>query len=72
VDTAIVGMSTLQEVEMNVEVSEDSPPLTGEERRLLEEISERIQHEGRLKFSGKITRSHAEGVTRVILANIKK
>jgi predicted aldo/keto reductase-like oxidoreductase len=72
VDTAIVGMSTLQEVEMNVEVSKDCPPLTEEERRLLKEISKRIQREGRLKFSGKITRSHAKGVTRVILANIKK
>jgi aryl-alcohol dehydrogenase-like predicted oxidoreductase len=71
VDTAIIGMSTLEEVEENVEVANSCEPLTDEERDLLREISERIQREKRLKFSGKITQSHAEGVTRVILSNIR-
>jgi predicted aldo/keto reductase-like oxidoreductase len=71
VDTAIIGMSTLEEVEQNVEVANNFEPLTEDERRLLKEISERIQREGRLKFSGKITQSHAEGVTRVILSNVR-
>jgi aryl-alcohol dehydrogenase-like predicted oxidoreductase len=70
VDTAIIGMSTIEEVEMNVEVSENCEPLTEDEMALLRGIAERIRDEGRLKFSGKITRSHAEGVTRVILRNI--
>jgi len=71
VDTAIIGMSTLEEVEQNVEVANSCEPLTDEERSLLREISERIQREKRLKFSGKITQSHAEGVTRVILRNVR-
>jgi len=71
IDTAIVGMSRLEEVEENLRIAEDPEPLTDEELRLLEEISERIQREGRLKFSGKITQSHAEGVTRVILSNVR-
>lgn len=70
VDTAIIGMSTIEEVEMNVEIAENTEPLTDDEMALLRSISERIRDEGRLKFSGKITRSHAEGVTRVILQNV--
>ena len=71
VDTAIIGMSTLEEVEENVEVANNCESLTDEEKDLLREISERIQREKRLKFSGKITRSHAEGVTSVILRNVR-
>jgi aryl-alcohol dehydrogenase-like predicted oxidoreductase len=71
VDMAIIGMSTIEEVEENVEVANDCEPLTDEERSLLREISERIHREKRLKFSGKITQSHAEGVTSVILRNIR-
>lgn len=71
VDMAIIGMSTLEEVEENVEVANSCEPLTDEERSLRREISERIQREKRLKFSGKITQSHAEGVTRVILRNVR-
>jgi len=70
VDTAIIGMSTVEEVEMNVAIAENTAPLTIDELVLLREISERIKEEGRLKFSGKITSSHAEGVTRVILQNV--
>jgi predicted aldo/keto reductase-like oxidoreductase len=71
IDTAIVGMSRLEEVEENLRIAENPEPLTDEELGLLREISERIQREGRLKFSGKITQSHAEGVTRVILSNVR-
>ena len=71
IDTAIVGMSKLEEVEENLRIAEDPEPLTDEELKHLREISERIQIEGRLKFSGKITQSHAEGVTRVILSNVR-
>jgi predicted aldo/keto reductase-like oxidoreductase len=71
IDTAIVGMSRLEEAEENLRIAENPEPLTDEELGLLREISERIQREGRLKFSGKITQSHAEGVTRVILSNVR-
>jgi len=71
IDTAIVGMSKLEEVEENVRIAEDPEPLTDEELKHLREISERIQREGRLKFSGKITQSRAEGVTRIILSNVR-
>jgi predicted aldo/keto reductase-like oxidoreductase len=71
IDTAIVGMSKLEEVEENLRIVENPEPLTDEELGLLREISKRIQGEGRLKFSGKITQSHAEGVTRVILSNVR-
>ncbi len=71
IDTAIVGMSKLEEVEENLRIAENLEPLADEELGLLREISERIQREGRLKFSGKITQSHAEGVTRVILSNVR-
>jgi hypothetical protein len=71
IDTAIVGMSRLEEAEENLRIAENPEPLTDEELNLLREISERIQREGRLKFSGKITQSHAEGVTRVILSNVR-
>jgi len=71
VDTAIVGMRSLQEVEMNVEISNSGMPLTNGEREELRVIAERIKQEKRLRFSGKITQSHAEGVTRVILSNTR-
>jgi len=71
VDTSLVGMRNLQEVEMNVEVANLSEPLKADERELLKETAERIKREGRLKFSGRITKSHAEGVTRVILSNVR-
>jgi len=71
VDTAIVGMSKLEEVEMNVEVANNCEPLTEDELQLLRGISERIQREGRLRFSGKISKSHADGVTGVILRNVR-
>ncbi len=71
VDTAIVGMSRLEEVEMNVEVANNCEPLTEDELQLLRGISERIQREGRLRFSGKISKSHADGVTGVILRNVR-
>ncbi len=71
VDTAIVGMSRLEEVEMNVEVANNCEPLTEDELQLLRRISERIQREGRLRFSGKISKSHADGVTGVILRNVR-
>jgi len=71
VDTVIVGMRSLQEVEMNIETANGGVPLTNGERKELLAIAERIKLEKRLKFSGKITQSHAEGVTRVILNNIR-
>jgi predicted aldo/keto reductase-like oxidoreductase len=71
IDTALVGMRRVEEVEMNVEVANKGKPLTEDEQKELQEIAERIKQEKRLKFSGKITKSHAEGVTRVILTNTR-
>lgn len=70
IDTAIVGMSRLEEVEENLRIAENPEPLTEEELSLLREISERIKREGRLKFSGKITQVHAEMVNRVVFGNV--
>ena len=69
VDTAIIGMRNLEEVEMNVKIANLAETLSSGEKEELKEIAQRIKKEGRLKFSGKITDSHAEGVTRVILSN---
>jgi hypothetical protein len=55
---------------MNVKIANLAETLSPNEKEELKEIAERIKKEGRLKFSGKITDSHAEGVTRVILSNI--
>ena len=71
VDTAIIGMRNIQEVEMNVEIANQAEPLTPDEKEQLKNIATKIKQEGRLKFSGKITQSHAEGVTRVILSNTR-
>ena len=71
INSALIGMRNLQEVDMNVEIANQTEPLSDDEKKHLIEIAERIKKEGRLKFSGKITQSHAEGVTRVILSNTR-
>lgn len=54
VDTAIVGMNKLSEVEQNVGTANNPQPLTGEEERQLQKIAEEVIRANGLSSSGAV------------------
>jgi len=60
VDTAIVGMNRLSELEENITTANDPQPLSEAEERTLQKIAAEIVNEGRLSSSGAVS-----GTTRI-------